>query len=186
MSRHDVFRLAGLVALLLLVAASAPAFPQEPEPSAESAEAGAAADEVGDSATVERILEQQEELLRGQHFSYEPQGRRDPFQSLYEVVNRPPEGQRPPGIRGMLVAELDLDGIVKDGTGGDIAFFKGSDNKGYFLRVGDGVYDATLIAIDTRKGVVTFRQKVDDPRMIKPYRDVVMRLAPGNEERMNE
>jgi hypothetical protein len=180
------------VLLVLLAAASAPAFPQEPAaPPAEDvpAEAGSETDtegeaaEVGDSATVERILEQQEALLRGARFSYEPQGRRDPFQSLYEVVNRPPEGQRPPGIRGMLVAELDLDGIVKDASGGDIAFFKGSDNKGYFLRVGDGVFDATLLAIDTKKGLVTFRQKVDDPRMIKPYRDVVMRLATMNEER---
>jgi hypothetical protein len=34
-----------------------------------------------------------------------------------------------------------------------------------------------LIAIDTRNGTVTFRQQVDDPRLIKPYRDVVKRLT---------
>ena len=64
----------------------------------------------------------------------------------------------------------------------DVAFFNGSDNKGYFLRVGDRVYDGTVIAIDARRGVVTFRQQVDDPRRIKPYIDVKKRLVPVEEE----
>ena len=81
----------------------------------------------------------------------------------------------------MLVNEIDLAGIVQDGSGGDVAFFTGSDNKGYFMRVGERVYDGTLIAIDGQKGAVTFRQQVDDPRQIKPYRDVVRRLVPDEE-----
>ena len=47
---------------------------------------------------------------------------------------------------------------------------------------GDGVFDGTVIAVDSRLGNVTFRQKVDDPRRIKPYRDVVMRLVPMEDE----
>ena len=63
----------------------------------------------------------------------------------------------------------------------------GSDNKGYFLRVGDLVYDGTVIAVDPRLGTLTFRQKVDDPRLIKPYRDIVKRLVPHeNEETVDE
>ena len=76
----------------------------------------------------------------------------------------------------MLVTEIDLVGIVQDPAGGDVAFFTGSDNKGYFLKVGDTVYDASLIGVDPRTGTVTFRQQVDDPRLIKPYRDVVKSL----------
>jgi hypothetical protein len=44
--------------------------------------------------------------------------------------------------------------------------------------VGDEVYDGTLIAVSPTTGSVTFRQQVDDPRLIKPYRDVVKRLVP--------
>ena len=134
-----------------------------------------------DSRAVEDILQQQEQLLRGQQFSYDPENRRDPFRSLFERVEF--EKERPRGVAGMLVNEIDLAGIVEDGSGGDLAFFTGSDSKGYFMRVGERVYDGTLIAIDARKGAVTFRQQVDDPRQIKPYRDVVRRLVPLGEER---
>ena len=78
----------------------------------------------------------------------------------------------------MLVAELDLAGVVQDGINGDVAMFIGSDNKGYFLRIGDDVYDGRVITVDPRHGAVTFRQEVDDPRLIKPFRDVVKRLVP--------
>ena len=86
------------------------------------------------------------------------------------------------GAAGMLVGEMDLVGIVKDQGGNDMGLLIGSDNKGYFLRVGDSVFDGTVIAVDSRLGTVTFRQQVDDPRVIKPYRDVVKRLVPEDEE----
>ena len=58
----------------------------------------------------------------------------------------------------------------------------GSDNKGYFLGVGDQVYDGTVLAVDTRLGTITFRQQVNDPRLIKPYRHVFKRLVPLDDE----
>ena len=42
------------------------------------------------------------------------------------------------------------------------------------------VPDALLV--DPVSGAVTFRQQVDDPRLIKPYRDVVKRLTPVETE----
>jgi hypothetical protein len=81
----------------------------------------------------------------------------------------------------MLITEADLVGTVRDPKG-NIAFFKGSDNKGYFLRVGDEMYDGRIISIDPDTGTVTFRQQVDDPRQIKPYRDIVKRVSPLVEE----
>lgn len=167
MSRRDLSWFLAAVGLVLLATASAPAFPQQEE--GESAT---------DSRAVEEILQQQEAMIRGQRFSYDPGGRRDPFRSLVEQVRLKNKGPRPKGVAGMLVTEIDLVGIVRDRSGGDVAFFTGSDNRGYFLHVGDEVYDGALIAIDTRKGAVTFRQQVDDPRLIKPYRDVVKRLVP--------
>jgi hypothetical protein len=64
--------------------------------------------------------------------------------------------------------------------------FNGSDNKGYQLREGDVVYDGRILDIDAMRGEVLFRQRVDDPRRIKPYRDVTKRLYPSNDERIEE
>jgi hypothetical protein len=83
----------------------------------------------------------------------------------------------------MLISEVDLVGIVQKGKGG-IAFFNGSDNKGYFLKVGDTLYDGKIVHIDRRTGTVLFRQDVNDPRSIKPYRDVTKRLTPAEEDRL--
>lgn len=200
MSRRELGWLAAMAVLALLVAFSAPAFPADAAAAsaAETQAAGTAEGAEGETEgetkppsqgeqTVETILRQQEDLLRGQRFSYNPEGRRDPFESLF-AVSRIARDKRPRGVAGMMVAEIDLDGIIEDPSGGNLAFFTGSDNKGYFLRVGDAVYDGTLIAIDAQRGMVTFRQQTDDPRAIKPFRDVPKRLTPEDqiEESGNE
>lgn len=169
--------------LALVAAVTAPAFPMvqgdtDPEPPTDEEATGEPSRE-----TVEAILQEQEQLLRGQRFTYDPGERRDPFMSLYDVVKEG-EGPRPPGIEGMSLEEIDLTGIVEE-SGGNVAYFTGSDNKGYFLRVGQRIYKATMIAINPRTGSVVFRQQVEDPRQIKPYRDVVRKLVP-NEESGND
>jgi hypothetical protein len=180
MKRLNAWALSAAV-LLALAVVSTPALAQEAQPESPAAQPPRA-----DDQTVETILRQQEELLSGQQFSYDPAGRRDPFRSLFEVAVLRAKGPRPRGVGGMIVAEIELNGIVRDPTGGDVALFIGSDKRGYFLRVGDEVYDGTVIAVDPRIGTVTFRQQVDDPRLIKPYRDVVKRLVPLEEEKANE
>jgi len=186
-----------VVALILAVGFAAPARAEdtanpptsaadEASAQAEAAKAQANAQQKEGAQTVETILRQQEDLLSGKQFSYDPGGRRDPFRSLFEESALRRKGPRPRGVAGMLVVELDLTGIVRDTTGGNIAVVMGTDNKGYFLHVGDEVYDGGVIAIDPVAGSVTFRQQVDDPRLIKPYRDVVKRLVPQGEEKGNE
>jgi len=165
--------------LALLAAVTAPAFPYQDDEAPTPAPAG---EDTTQNKTVETILREQEHLLTGQRFSYDPQGRRDPFRNLFDELGNPQKGPRPKGIAGMVVSEIDLSGIVQDANGGDRALLIGSDNKGYFLQVGEAVYDGTLVAIDPRLGSVTFRQKIDDPRRIKPYRDVVKRLVPLEDE----
>ena len=130
---------------------------------------------------LERIARESEAVITGRHFTYDPAGRRDPFEPLVkaEPVRK---GKRPKGIAGMLVAEIDLKGVAVDPTGRPVALFHGSDNRGYLLRVGDVVYDARVIKIDPVSGLVVFRQQVDDPRRIKPYRDVIKRLRPSDED----
>ena len=191
MSRAHSGRFLRAAGLALVVMAALPALAQEsPAPAQEAKDAAAAAEakraEAEGNQTVETILRQQEEILSGQRFSYDPGGRRDPFRSLFEDLTIKKKGPRPRGVAGMLVSEVTLVGLVRDPSGGDMTLFMGSDNKGYFLRVGDEVYDGTLIAVDPKAGTVTFRQQVDDPRLIKPYRDVVKKLVPLEEDKANE
>jgi hypothetical protein len=165
-------RFAGLTALVLAVTLSLAATPlaQEdgtPEPQGEQ--------------VIDQIERDSEALITGQYFAYDPEGRRDPFESL--VKAQPViKGKRPKGIKGMLVTEIDLQGITQDIAGRPLALFNGSDNVGYTLREGDLVYDAHLIEIDIPRGFVVFRQEVDDPRRIKPYRDVTKRLNPDDNQ----
>lgn len=166
-----------LIALLLLFISCFAAMAQEQEKEETAAQEVSEAQE----EVVEQIKKEQEEIDSGSHFSYNPEGRRDPFVSIIEEFWYKKKGPRPKGIAGMLIAEIDLVGIAKD-PAGNIAFFHGSDNKGYFLRVGNEVYDGKLMKIDKASGTATFRQQMDDPRLIKPYRDVIKRLRPLEED----
>jgi hypothetical protein len=164
--------------LLLLPAAAA----QEAAPAAPPQETGQPpAGGAGDADTINRIMQDNEAMLAGRGFTYDPAGRRDPFRSLVDAANTIGKGPRPRGIAGMLISEVDLVGIVAKGKG-SIAFFNGSDNKGYFLRVGDALYDGKIVRIDRRTGTVVFRQDINDPRSIKPYRDVTKRLTTAEED----
>jgi hypothetical protein len=133
------------------------------------------------SETVDRIRAEGEAVLTGTHWSYDPAGRRDPFRSLVEEVAIKGEGERPKGIAGMLISEVDLVGIISSPKG-EIAFLNGNDNKGYFLRSGDKLYDGTVVDVDRAAGRVIFRQKVEDPREIKPYREVIKKLYSSTED----
>jgi Tfp pilus assembly protein PilP len=173
-----------LLAALVLPASSTA---RAEDPAAAPAAGGGAA--AGDSpeavspesaATINQIMQDNEAMLTGRGFSYDPAGRRDPFRSLVDALNAIGKGPRPRGIAGMLISEVDLVGIVQKGRG-NIAFFNGSDNKGYFLKVGDSLYDGKIVRIDRRTGTVVFRQDVNDPRSIKPFRDVTKKLTTAEE-----
>lgn len=150
----------------------------EDPPAATPPPAGAAAPQ--DTETINRIMQDNEAMLSGRGFTYDPAGRRDPFRSLVDAMNAIGKGPRPRGIAGMLISEVDLVGIVQKGKS-HLAFFNGSDNKGYFMKVGDTLYDGKIIRIDRRTGTVVFRQDINDPRSIKPYRDVSKRLTTAEE-----
>ena len=135
---------------------------------------------------ISQIQRESEAVITGRHFTYDPAGRRDPFEPLIKTLGGGPAGKRPKGIAGMLVSEIDLKGIAVDTVGDPVALFRGSDNRGYRLRIGDIVYDGRVLSIDYIGGVVVFRQQVDDPRRIKPYRDVFKRLYPADDDQTEE
>jgi len=194
MNRSAWIRIAGLLGLaILIVPAALPVLTAEeatapvasPAPEGETAPPaeGGPAVTPADAATINQIMQDNEAMLSGRGFTYDPAGRRDPFRSLVDALNAIGKGPRPRGIAGMLISEVDLVGIVQKGRQA-IAFFNGSDNKGYFMRVGDTLYDGKIIRIDRNTGTVVFRQDVNDPRSIKPYRDVTKRLTTAEEGRL--
>jgi Tfp pilus assembly protein PilP len=154
--------------VLLLVAAVAFAqAPPKPTPLPAEAESPI------DTSTVERILRGDEAVEAGQGFTYDPAGRRDPFRSLLARQAKEELGQRPPGLRGMGIDEIKLQGILKLPEG-YVAMVQGTDNMSYLVRPGSVLYDGTVEQIEP--GKVVFKMQVADPKSLKPYREVVRTL----------
>ena len=115
--------------------------------------------------------------VEGRQYVYDPAGRRDPFKSL--LVRERSRESRPPGIPGLSVDEMELQGIWKTRSGW-LAQVRGSDNKSYLLRKGDVLFDGEVI--DVKPNELTLRQNVNDPQSVKPFRDVVKRLNAPRQE----
>jgi type IV pilus assembly protein PilP len=145
---------------VLLAGATAVSARAAAPPAATPAPAPAAKPAPPDDSTVE-----------GRQYVYDPAGRRDPFKSL--LIRERSRESRPPGIPGLSVDEMELQGIWKTRSGW-LAQVRGSDNKSYLLRKGDVLFDGEVI--DVKANELTLRQNVNDPQSVKPFRDVVKRL----------
>lgn len=163
------------IAVVVVAAALAvPASAQAPAPAASPAPLNEAPDVV-------RNRVDQETAVAPGGYSYNPQGRRDPFVSLLRPVSETGLGRtRPQGIEGLLIQELALRGIVRDKTG-FVAMLAGTDGKSYFVKVGQRVFDGVITAVDA--ATVTFRQEVTDPLATVKTRDVKKTLYPSEEGR---
>ena len=74
-------------------------------------------------------------------YSYNPQGRRDPFVSLLKPCPADQGARtRRPGMEGFLIQEVALKGIVRTPKG-YIAMLLGTDGKSYFVKVGQRLFD---------------------------------------------
>jgi Tfp pilus assembly protein PilP len=107
-------------------------------------------------------------------YTYEVAGRRDPFRSL--LVRNPSDKDRvrPPGLAGVMVDELELQGTIKVKQGW-VAMMRGPDNKSHLVRKGTTLFDGEVIEVSATE--VTFRQNVNDPTNPKPFREVVKALS---------
>jgi Tfp pilus assembly protein PilP len=142
-------------------ATAAPTGPAEAAPSPAASPAAPAADIARPPLDAE---------LETGGYTYNSQGRRDPFISLQRPVaaDRGPK-TRKPGMEGFLIQEVALKGIVKTKGGGlgsakqagFIAILLGADGKSYFVSTGQRLYDGAIVAVDASS--VTFRQEVTDP-----------------------
>jgi len=87
---------------------------------------------------------------------YLSRNRRDPFLNPLLLVKKVdpfaevPRGDPPPGIAGMYIAQVKLLG-TSTSEQGQIAVFLGTDERAYFLREGDRLFDGHLrdITIDS-------------------------------------
>lgn len=176
---HRLVLIAGFAALAAVpaVAQQAPAAPQSGKAAPAAAATTTAADKEEGEFDIEQNLEDvlQQQPMGADSYRYDSQGRRDPFRSLIGPRQSLGEGERPPGVPGFLVDEIDLSGVFKTKQG-LVAMIKGPDNKGYLIRVGDKVFDGELIRI--AQGSIVFRQEVNDPTQIERYKEVVKELVP--------
>ena len=110
-------------------------------------------------------------------------GRRDPFRIPGPPVpGRVPGeeilGPLPPGIRGLVISQLRLEGIVRlDVPNTMIAVVDTNANRAYFLRENDAVYNGVVSKITPDS--VYFRENAIDPSGNVVTREVVKRLSAG-------
>ncbi|MBI2222874.1 MAG: pilus assembly protein PilP [Acidobacteria bacterium] len=104
-------------------------------------------------------------------YSYNPEGRRDPFVSLLlrgAELNTNREN-RPDGREGVMIGEVTVRGIVKN-RATYVAMVQGPDNKTYIIHPGDKLLDG---AVKTITGdAVIFAQDVNDPLSLVKQREV--------------
>ena len=154
----------------------APARPASPPP--QSATAGSEEPMGTDMGDIDQILEGEEEALSGSGFTYDPGNRRDPFKSLLVGQDRPEfRGPRPEGIPGLLIDEIDLTGIFRTSKGFVAQVVAANQKKSYLLKEGDQLYDGDVVNINHNE--VVFKQIVQDPTALKPFREVVKSLSPA-------
>ena len=112
-------------------------------------------------------------------------GKRDPFK-----VPPPPQingkgegmdGPLPPGVRGLVIGQLRLKGIVREeDTHNMIAVVANRSNLAYFLHIHEDVYNGVVSRITP--DAIYFRQKRLDSDGGLEAREVVLRLASVGQE----
>lgn len=170
-----------LVSLLAAAACAALAAAQQPAPAPadKPAEPAASAPPPAEGATntIDQILEGEEDVLQGTGYTYDPGTRRDPFKSLLVTQDKAKVGgPRPQGIPGLLIDEIDVTGTFKTSKGWVAQVQAGTKEKSYLIKEGDQLFDGDVVSIT--RGEVVFKQIVNDPTALKPFREVVKKLNP--------
>jgi Tfp pilus assembly protein PilP len=104
-------------------------------------------------------------------YTYNPDGRRDPFTSLIGTggSDSHSSGRRGDGPGGMAVADVSVRGILQS-RGSLVAMIQGPDNKTYIVHQGDKLLDGVIKTITPQGLVIT--QEVNDPLSLVKQREV--------------
>jgi len=159
--------------------AQAPPPPASPPAAADQAPAGAPGAPDAGKDPIKAILDQETAVTPG-GYTYNPQGRRDPFVSLQKPVEAETSRVRRPGLEGMLLNEVALRGIVRTEKG-YTAMLQGTDGKSYFATAGQKMADGVITSLDA--STITFRQEISDPLSVVKSREVKKSLYQSEEAR---
>ena len=108
--------------------------------------------------------------LPGEGYTYQTEGRRDPFLSLVGTgTDTRPASRRAEGPSGMTLAEISVRGVMQS-RGTLVAMIQGPDNKTYIVHQGDRLLDGTIKSI-TPQGLIVI-QEVNDPLSLVKQREV--------------
>lgn len=113
-------------------------------------------------------------------WTYDPQGRRDPFISLRDRATSASTTQnRPPGLPGVTVNEIVIRGIARSGNE-FVALAQAPDGRSFQLRRNARLFDGVVkqITIDA----VVFTQEVNDPLSLVKQREVRKTMRTGDRE----
>ena len=115
-------------------------------------------------------------------YTYNVDGRRDPFQSLTAGNGDSKSAPKPTaaGITGIRVDELSVRGIMQSRER-LVAMVQGSDNRTYLIHQGDKLADGVVKSI-TPQGIVLV-QDVSDPRAKEKTREVRKLLKSPDDEK---
>jgi Tfp pilus assembly protein PilP len=103
-------------------------------------------------------------------YTYQPDGRRDPFLNITGTGNVPKlETRRGEGPSGLAVADLAVRGIIVS-RGGLVAMIEGPDKRTYIVHQGDKLLDGTIKSI-TPQGLIV-EQVVNDPLSLVKRREI--------------
>jgi Tfp pilus assembly protein PilP len=122
--------------------------------------------------------------LEAHGFTYNPEGRRDPFVNLLRrgtgVDTSAHTGARPAGIKGLGAGEVTLKGTLAS-QGSYVAILQGVDSRTYVVHPGEKLYDGTVRSITADALVII--QQVNDPLSKETQREVRKTLRQTEEAR---
>jgi Tfp pilus assembly protein PilP len=115
------------------------------------------------------------------NYQYEPEGRRDPFMSLFnrgDARGQQKSVKRAEGVAGLMTGELVVRGIIQT-RGTWVAMVAAPDGKVYSVRAGDRIGDGVIRNVTPQAVVIL--QEVNDPLSLEKQREV-RKLLRGGEE----
>ena len=122
--------------------------------------------------------------LQAQGFTYNPEGRRDPFVNLLRrgsgMDTSSSSGPRPAGLKGLATGEVTLKGTMAS-QGAYVGILQGSDARTYVVRQGERLFDGTIRSITADALVIL--QQVNDPLTKETNREVRKVLRQTEEAR---
>jgi type IV pilus assembly protein PilP len=162
---------------LIATLAHAQAAPPAATPAAPAA--APAAPVAGTAAAEAPAADDKPSAAEPQGYTYNPEGRRDPFVSLLRRgLESRNSGTKMAGIGGLGTSEVSLRGVLTS-EGAFVGILQGVDSKNYIVRVGDRLSDGTIRSIT--KDSMLILQQVNDPLSLEKQREVRKQLRQTEE-----